>query len=79
MAPPLSFGVRLKMSILQNAIDSIVLGLEDFESSDHKRIISCVRNLFAGILLLFKYKLVLLSLPDSNEVLIKQEILVNSR
>lgn len=74
MAPPLSFGVRLKMSILQNAIDSIVLGLEDFESSDHKRIISCVRNLFAGILLLFKYKLVLLSLPDSNEVLIKQEI-----
>jgi len=47
MAPPLSFGVRLKMSILQNAIDSIVLGLEDFESSDHKRII-CLTESYYG-------------------------------
>jgi DNA-directed RNA polymerase subunit M/transcription elongation factor TFIIS len=45
------------MSIKQNAIDSIALGLEDYESSDEKRIISCTRNIYAGILLLFKHKI----------------------
>lgn len=63
------------MSILQNAIDSIVLGLEDYESSDHRRLISCTRNIFAGILLLFKHKLSVLSPKDSDEVLIKQQVL----
>ncbi len=62
------------MSMLKNAIDSIILGLEDFQSSDSRRLISCTRNLFAGILLLFKYKLVLLSPKDSDEVLIKQKV-----
>ncbi|MBG5925756.1 hypothetical protein [Providencia rettgeri] len=63
------------MKILQNAIDSIAIGLEDFESNDDRRIISSTRNIFAGILLLFKYKLCELSPPDSDEVLIKQRIL----
>lgn len=63
------------MGILNNAIDSIALGLEDFELGDHKRLISCTRNLFAGILLLFKYKLSILSPNGSDEVLIKQRIL----
>jgi hypothetical protein len=63
------------MSILNNAIDSIILGLEDFESSDRRRLISCTRNIFAGILLLFKYKLSLLSPKNSDEVLIKQNVL----
>lgn len=63
------------MSILQNAIDSIALGIEDYESSDSRRLISCTRNLFAGILLLFKHKLVDLSPPGSDEVLIKQRVL----
>ncbi len=65
------------MSILQNAIDSIAIGLEDFSSSesDQRRVISCTRNIFAGILLLFKYKLALLSSPDSDEALIKQRVL----
>lgn len=62
------------MSILQNAIDSIALGMEDFASTDPRRLISCTRNLFAGILLLFKAKLADLSPPDSDEVLIKQHI-----
>lgn len=62
------------MSILKNAVDSLILGLEDYQSSDNRRLISCARNLFAGILLLFKHKLFLLSPENSNEVLIKQKI-----
>ena len=61
------------MSILQNAIDSIVMGLEDYQSEDKKRMLSCVRNLYAGMLLLFKYKLVELSPEGSNEILIKKK------
>lgn len=63
------------MSILNNAVDSILLGLEDYESSDKKRLISCTRNIFAGILLLFKHKLSALSPKNSDEVLIKQRVL----
>lgn len=62
--------------LLRNAIQSIEIGIEDYELSKHdeRRIISCVRNVFAGILLLFKYKLVELSPENSNELLIKQKI-----
>ena len=63
------------MSILKNAIDSIVIGLEDYQSTDERRIISSARNIFAGILLLFKHKLLEMSPTDSNEVLIKQRVL----
>lgn len=63
--------------ILKNAIDSISMGLEDFQLSekDERRITSCTRNILSGILLLFKYKLAILSPKDSDEVLIKKEIL----
>lgn len=63
------------MSILKNAIDSIAIGLEDFESPDKRRIISSTRNIFAGILLLFKHKLCELSPINSDEVLIRQVVL----
>ena len=63
------------MSILKNAIDSIAVGLEDYSSPDQRRVISCTRNVFAGILLLFKHKLSLLSAPGSDEALIKQRVL----
>ncbi len=63
------------MSILKNAIDSIAIGLEDYESTDERRVVSSTRNIFAGILLLFKYKLCELSPPDSDEALIKQRVL----
>ena len=63
------------MSILQNAVDSIVLGVEDYSNSDPRRLVSCTRNIFSGILLLFKHKLSLLSPPGSDEVLLKQKIL----
>jgi RNase P subunit RPR2 len=63
------------VSILQNAVDSIDLGMEDYDSADPRRLISCARNISAGILLLFKAKLASLSPLGSDEVLIKQRIL----
>jgi hypothetical protein len=63
------------MSILKNAIDSIAIGLEDYQAPDERRIVSSTRNIFAGILLLFKHKLCELSPSDSDESLIKQRVL----
>lgn len=62
------------MSILNNAVDSLALGIEDYNSSDHRRLLSCTRNICSGILLLFKHKLAELSPPGSDEVLIKQKV-----
>ncbi len=64
------------MSILQNAIDSIEVGLEDYKSADPKRLVSSVRNFYAGILLLFKHKLAELSKND-DEALIKKKVVPN--
>lgn len=63
------------MSILKNSINSIQMGVEDYASDDERRILSSARNLFAGILLLFKHKLSQLSPDGADEVLIKQKIL----
>lgn len=63
----------------ENALTSIRLGIEDFQRSklaqdqggDPARALSAVRNLFAGILLLFKYKIaVSVNDPDEASVLI---------
>ena len=62
------------MSILQNAIDSIELGVEDYKINQPKRLLSAVRNFYAGILLLFKHKLASMSHND-DEALLKQRIL----
>lgn len=62
------------MSIIRNAIDSIQIGVEDFESRDDRRSVSAVRNIAAGILLLYKEKLCQLSPDDDKELLIKQSI-----
>ena len=61
--------------LFENAISSIQIGVEDYFSNDTKRITSCVRNLFSGILLLFKARLSDLSPLGSNEVLIKKVII----
>jgi len=63
------------MSILNNAIDSIIVGVEDYQINTHRRLISSTRNIYAGILLLFKHKLSELSPKGSDEVLIKQKLL----
>ena len=61
-----------KSPLLQNAIISIRLGLEDYESKNKHRVLSATRNLYAGVLLLCKEVLRLYSPPDSNDVLIKK-------
>lgn len=61
-------------SLLQNAADSIRLGVEDFESGEAARLISAARNLHAGVLLVYKEKLRRLSPEESEEVLLKQRI-----
>ncbi len=62
------------MSILSNAIDSIQVGVEDYLMRDSKRYLSAVRNICAGILLLYKEKLCQLSPSHDKEVLIKKDI-----
>lgn len=62
------------MSIYQNALDSVVLGVEDYNSTDARRLVSAVRNLVAGILLLIKHRLAELSPPGSDEALIKERV-----
>ncbi|PTT80785.1 hypothetical protein DBR42_19025 [Pelomonas sp. HMWF004] len=61
-------------TIESNAKLSIELAVADFQSNDSRRTISAMRNITAGILLLFKLKLLELSPADSNEVLIKSKV-----
>ena len=61
-------------SLLTNAVQSIQIGIEDFGSTDPRRILSTVRNLYAGILLLLKEELRRRSPPDSDGVLIRARI-----
>ena len=44
--------------LLGNAVQSLQLGIEDFQADDQKRTISAVRNFYAGVLLLGKEVLV---------------------
>jgi hypothetical protein len=62
-------------TILGNAIASIQMGIEDYKSPDTRRTISSIRNLTAGILLLFKEKLRRMSPADSEEALLKKRVL----
>jgi ribosomal protein L37E len=59
------------MDLLNNAVESIQVGIEDYEAGTPARLRSCVRSIHAGILLLFKERLRQLSPPGSNELLIK--------
>jgi hypothetical protein len=61
-------------TILKNAVLSIQIGVEDHQSDDPRRILSAVRNISAGVLLLFKEKLRRMSPDGTDEVLIKQKI-----
>ncbi len=63
------------MSMLDNAVQSIQIGMEDFHEEDERRVLSAIRNLYAGILLLFKYKLQQLSADGSDEALLKAKVL----
>lgn len=63
------------MSIYKNAVDSIALGIEDYNSADSRRLVSATRNLVAGILLLIKHRLAQLSPAGTDDALIKQQVL----
>ncbi len=62
------------MSLLINAVESIQVGVEDYLMEDSRRYLSAVRNICAGILLLYKEKLRLLSPSHDEEILIKKDI-----
>jgi hypothetical protein len=62
------------MSILKNAVESIQVGVEDFNSDDERRSVSAMRNIAAGLLLLFKAKLCMLSPEHDKELLIKKDL-----
>ncbi len=63
------------MSLIKNAVESIQVGVEDFSSDDERRSVSAMRNIAAGLLLLFKYKLCLLSPASDPELLIKKDLI----
>lgn len=63
------------MSILDNAVKSIQLGMEDFHDSNPDRVLSSIRNLYAGILLLFKHRLLMLAPEGEADALIKSRVL----
>lgn len=62
------------MSLLKNSIESIQVGVEDYVTKNPKRYLSSVRNISAGILLLYKEKLRQMSPSNSDEILLKQHI-----
>ena len=64
----------MAQEILDNAIRSIEVGVEDFHSADERRVLSAVRNVFAGLLLLCKHVLYMNSPPNSNGALIFQRL-----
>jgi len=65
------------MSLKKNAINSIILGAEDYQlaiNNNNKRFLSAVRNIYSGMLLLFKCELERMSPDGTNGVLIKKNI-----
>ena len=64
------------MSMQDNAVASIRLGVEDFKVAEHDeaRTLSSIRNLTSGLLLLFKVKLQAMSPPGLNEALFKERV-----
>jgi len=59
--------------LLNNAVSSIQVGTQDFEADSEERNLSAVRNIYAGMLLLFKEKLRQMSPADSNELFVKSK------
>ena len=62
------------MRLLENAVQAIELGVDDYRSGTHARLLSAVRNFHAGILLLYKEALRRLSPCDTNDVLMKAKV-----
>jgi hypothetical protein len=69
-----SAGTGARSPLLENAIASIEMGVEDYQNKDPRRAASAVRNFYAGVLLLLKEKLRRESPADSNEALIYERV-----
>lgn len=63
------------MSLLNNAIQAIECGIEDYKVGSDARLKSSIRNVHAGILLLLKEKLSRLSEKGSDEALLKARVI----
>jgi hypothetical protein len=63
------------MDLLTNATESIQVGVEDYQSGTRPQLLSAVRNIHAGILLLFKETLRRESPKDTNDVLMMAKII----
>jgi hypothetical protein len=62
------------MKLLDNAIESIQVGVEDYQSGTRPRLLSAVRNIHAGILLLYKEALRRQSPAGSRDALMLARI-----
>jgi ribosomal protein L37E len=62
------------MELLDNAIESVQVGVEDYRSGTRPRLLSAVRNIHAGILLLYKEALRRQSPAGSNDALMMARI-----
>lgn len=62
------------MNLLTNAIEAIQVGVEDYKEGSRPRLLAAVRNIYAGLLLIYKEALRRKSPPGSQEVLIKAQV-----
>jgi DNA-directed RNA polymerase subunit RPC12/RpoP len=60
--------------LLENAVLSIELGVEDYQTGDERRVLSAIRNLYAGVLLLCKQVLWNASPPGTDGSLIYKDL-----
>src|SRR6187402_1722820 len=60
--------------LLENALDSIRVGVQAYESHERAQLLSAVRNLHSGVLLLYKEALRRMSPDGTEEVLVKERI-----
>ena len=58
------------MDLLTNALQAIQIGVDDWRTGDHARLLSAVRNIHSGILLLYKEALRRLSPEQVDSLLV---------
>jgi DNA-directed RNA polymerase subunit RPC12/RpoP len=64
----------VSVNLLTNAVESLQMGVEDYGIGSRPRLLSAIRNIHAGVLLLYKEALRRRSEPDSNEALVKAKV-----
>lgn len=59
----------MKKGLLENGVDSIRAGVEDYQSDDEHRIGTAIRNIYGGILLLLKERLRSFGSADDDDAM----------